>query len=1015
NLNSGYPYVKAVNNTAGESLNYLFNTPSKTYYQANHLFKMLNGYYVYDSAENFAQFDTTSQEFTVYGQPNKGFFPFNNYTDNVQIEAASTDKNKVTNHHFGMHVNFTFMQPVDGKVDGKDMIFHFSGDDDVWVFIDGMLVLDLGGIHQPIGGTINYATGQVTFDEGTTGVQPTSIYDMYLAAWEEAGYTDDEITQLKQRYFVRNEAGNYVFKNYSQHKLDFFYLERGAHDTNCNIKFNLVSIPENTVSVEKEITETNMADFADATFKFRLETSALDTNSSTGSYLPRSVFANQKYQLYEISGSEKTLIEEKYTDENGEFELKHRQLAEFEGIPASTYYWVTELDVVSDEYDEVKFNGETTITNEDNQEIGDGNFSTGQLLAQECVYVKFQNKCNAENHRNLVINKVMAEGQTSDEAFRIKLEFADDSNWVPYVGTYYVGATQEEALAEEPLTTDDGIITLNAGQSAYIIGLISDTEYKVTEVLSVEQQPNFAAPLYSGTGRTTPTVDPITDVIDLEDTNTVYIATVTNTLLSKTVNVNKVWSDSDVAHEAIYVGLYKDNDGTLTPVTYKEVAADTWSTTFDSLPIAYEYDVKELVQGTREDGTYDFTIDGDKYIATDVYYSTATEDYKVGYSRTESEDTYTSTVTITNTLLSKIEVEKVWNDGNIEHTNDTVHVGLYKVTGDQKELITVQELKATTTWKTVFDKLTTSAEYTYEVKELIPGDNNSYTAVDEDGIYSNGTFEYKVSYEKDGDSKVVITNTIKDKVVVEKIWADADNANGKRPESLDIYLKDGDHTVTLTLGKDKQGKVENHVLNGKAVRAEFTTDWSVTLYGVSSSYAFEEAPVAGYVSNKVVSDDKVTFTNTFNILIFKQSATDKHALEGAIFKITQGETSYYAESMADGRLGAWYNNETLTGTPVLPDGAFTLSEIKAPAGYMLSEAEWNIQMVNGLIVKVDGADTALVEMINANREIEAYTMSFVNEALYELPSTGGLGIYVPMMSGVIMMMAAAFILMNNKR
>lgn len=998
NLSSDYPKLKA----AGESLDYLFNTTGKTY-DANYLFQKVDGYYVYDSKSNFAEFDTTTEEFTVYGQPNAGFFPFNNFTDDLEIVSAATNAGE--NHHFGMHVDFTFMQPKSGTVGTAPMEFEFKGDDDVWVFIDGMLVLDLGGIHQSSGGTINFATGKIDYTDATD----TTIYAMYVDAWEEAGKTPQQITDLTNQYFVQDTSGNYRFKDYSQHKLDFFYLERGAHDTNCKIKFNLIAIPENTVSIEKEITKANMANFADAEFKFQIEKK--DVNND-GTYPSTStLLANTSYKLYSVDANgNRTFIADKVTDANGQFTLKHRQVAEFSGIKASTKYCVTEIGVTSEVYDKVDVNGyDIQIKNStDENGLTKKDYTTGDLLAQEYVYAKFGNQCNASNLRNLIIEKVMPEGQSSEETFELVLEFKEGNTWIPYNGTYYV-----DDLSNDSITAVDGKILLKAGEQAYIIGLISGTEYRVSEELSASQSVNFADPTYSGDGTVTENgISAVIEIGDVTDSGAKreYVATVTNTLLTKQVNVTKVWSDSDSVHESIFVGLYKKvNDQWQATGSYAELKADTWQATFEDLDLSYEYDVKELVPAANGE----FTIGTKKYTATNDYYTVGSNDYAVSYNKVDEQ--YTSTVTITNTLLSKIEVEKVWNDGNIEHTNDTVYVGLYKVNGNQKERIAVKEIKAVTTWKTVFDKLATSAEYTYEVKELIPGDNNSYTAVDEDGIYSNGTFEYKVSYKKVGDSKVVITNTIKDKVVVEKLWADADNANGKRPETLDVYLKDGDHRVTLTLGKDKQGKVENHVLNGKAVRAEFTTDWSVTLYGVSSSYIFEEAPVAGYVSNKVVSDDKVTFTNTFNILIFKQSATDKHALEGAIFKITQGETSYYAESMADGRLGAWYNNEALTGTPVLPDGAFKLSEIKAPAGYMLSEAEWNIQMVNGLIIKVNGADASLVEKINGNLEIEAYTMSFVNEALYELPSTGGLGIYVPMMSGVIMMMAAAFILMNNKR
>ena len=82
---------------------------------------------------------------------------------------------------------------------------------------------------------------------------------------------------------------------------------------------------------------------------------------------------------------------------------------------------------------------------------------------------------------------------------------------------------------------------------------------------------------------------------------------------------------------------------------------------------------------------------------------------------------------------------------------------------------------------------------------------------------------------------------------------------------------------------------------------------------------------------------------------------------------------------------------------------------------MVSDAQWTIQIANGRIVYIDGATLDPTYMGDGDLSNLVYTVSYVNEALYELPSTGSFGIYVPMFSGVVMMMAAAFILMTAKR
>ena len=132
-----------------------------------------------------------------------------------------------------------FVQPTNGKTtDGNDMIFEFSGDDDVWVYIDGVLVGDLGGIHEKATLEINFATGAVhvghvdNANDPEKTIQDTTIKAMFQAAGADTSN--------------RRFSGN-TFLNSSKHTLSFFYLERGAGASNMSLKFNLTTLPSSEV------------------------------------------------------------------------------------------------------------------------------------------------------------------------------------------------------------------------------------------------------------------------------------------------------------------------------------------------------------------------------------------------------------------------------------------------------------------------------------------------------------------------------------------------------------------------------------------------------------------------------------------------------------------------------------------------------------------------------------------------------------------------------------------------
>lgn len=237
-LVNGYPQLKKPSDALwqSESLAYLFNDSAvggKTAYMGvDKLFtKGSDGYFRYNSDENFAQFNTEGENenlFTVYGGKQDGFFPFNTYDGSTH----SNDPGSYYNHLFGLSMGAQFAMPKGGRINGEAMVFRFSGDDDMWVYLDDVLVLDIGGIHGAASGSIDFAAGTTTVDHYMTigdsnryGAKTTSISELFKAAGKEYDGTDN-----------------------STHTLTFFYLERGNWASNCEIEFNL------PVKTQEEIT-----------------------------------------------------------------------------------------------------------------------------------------------------------------------------------------------------------------------------------------------------------------------------------------------------------------------------------------------------------------------------------------------------------------------------------------------------------------------------------------------------------------------------------------------------------------------------------------------------------------------------------------------------------------------------------------------------------------------------------------------------------------------------------------
>lgn len=270
-LTDGYPVT-----VGGTSLKKLFTGGTNV----NHLFLRssfdVDGSYEYSSFKNYAHLEDNGN-FTVYdalGTPSDenarwyqrgNFMPYNsisasdvstnkNLYDESGNELSDTDpahgktlyKTQGDNdYYFGMYVEADFNQPRNGQLKNGNMVYEFNGDDDLWVYVDGVLMLDIGGIHDAHSGSINFATGAITYDSASA----TTIKAQFQAAGvfpDGSAWDDSRVSE----FFNGN-----TLKDLTTHNFKMFYMERGAGASNLKMKFNLEVIPTYEVNFNKVDTQ----------------------------------------------------------------------------------------------------------------------------------------------------------------------------------------------------------------------------------------------------------------------------------------------------------------------------------------------------------------------------------------------------------------------------------------------------------------------------------------------------------------------------------------------------------------------------------------------------------------------------------------------------------------------------------------------------------------------------------------------------------------------------------------
>lgn len=389
----------------------------------------------------------------------------------------AVDYDEETNFFFGFDMKFNFMQPKDGLI-GKNhdqkMIFRFEGDDDVWVYIDDTLFLDLSGIHAQIGGEIDFHDGVVryyAFDKSNFSANKTSAY-------REVGFEEIFVNNMdKLEKFDNGTPYNslddfYRLKEDAIYSLNFYYMERGASSGVMTTMFNLPLVDEHAIKISKEVSSESTG-LGNPTYQFQVMKNGSDSELFVGSGVG--------YDVYSSANENK--IRSDVTDDYGFIKLHGGEYAVIDGIKENAgKYYIRELieKGAASQFDDVTIDGKDKEFSSSTVKYGSKEYVYASSVTKDMKDVtrttKFINNIN-NNLGELTIKKSLAKGTDSsanDTEFQFKVEIAG----VPLAvnSKYMVGDNEKHVLKS-------GIIVLKPNEVAKITNIYKNSSFKVEEIL----------------------------------------------------------------------------------------------------------------------------------------------------------------------------------------------------------------------------------------------------------------------------------------------------------------------------------------------------------------------------------------------------------------------------------------------------------------------------------------------------------------------------------------------------
>ena len=415
---------------------------------------------------------------------NRGYFPFNS--------SNPSNKNEL-NYGFGTQFTIPFTVTENGQnVDDTPMTFKFTGDDDVWVYIDGALVLDMGGAHCKAEGEINFATQMATITTGTSdaklGNQPTA--GGRVAAKDNGNRTVDfkNITVTKSDGKTISLA-DYMKESGKVHELKMYYMERGMWDSNMSISYSFVPLPSGlTLSKTLDTTDVN-AGLKNAVqgldnFDFKIQKKNLKTDEANYSDVE-----NLGYTLYDYD--DRTFPGQEAKDSTATFSSSYfasdfintKDKNNSSAFYAGTGFQITESipQGTKLQYDtsKTRWGVYDSITSRAAIEGGKGavaTFNMGDDTSSEMDVVnRYVNFVNTPKVGSLSVAKKYEGYAPENETFGFTV-------LVDLTGHDYYDSYKLEYTGTQNGTTDEnGHFTLKVGDTVTFAGIPAGATYKVVE------------------------------------------------------------------------------------------------------------------------------------------------------------------------------------------------------------------------------------------------------------------------------------------------------------------------------------------------------------------------------------------------------------------------------------------------------------------------------------------------------------------------------------------------------